>query len=63
MQALIELIVGIVAALASVALAQFGVEARDQRAPEREVRRINDECPPSKPKTVVLVAEVAKRDC
>lgn len=63
MQALIELIVGIVAALASVALAQFGVDARDQRPPEREVRRMNDECPPTQPKTVVLVSDVAKRDC
>lgn len=62
MHALIELIAGIVAALAMVALAQFGVELRDDRRDDREVRRITDDCPDVPTKTVLISSRVA-RDC
>lgn len=41
-QALIELIVGFVALLASVALSQFGVDLHTPRSPPQEVRRVED---------------------
>ncbi|QBX38014.1 hypothetical protein E4M02_06435 [Brevundimonas sp. S30B] len=42
MQALIELIAGFVALLASVALSQFGVDMQTPRTPPQEVRRVED---------------------
>lgn len=62
MHALIELIAGIVAALAMVALSQFGVELRDDRRDDREVRRIKDDCIDTLAKTVLISSRVA-RDC
>lgn len=62
MHALIEFIAGIVAALAMAALSQFGVELRDGREDEPEVRRVKDDCPPS-PARTVLVSTAASRDC
>ncbi|MFT4955277.1 MAG: hypothetical protein ACI8U3_001665 [Brevundimonas sp.] len=44
MQTLIEFIIGLVAAIAATALAQFGVDVNAPRQTEREVRRIVD-CP------------------
>ncbi|MFN4295717.1 MAG: hypothetical protein ACK4FB_02670 [Brevundimonas sp.] len=44
MQALIQIIVGLVAAIAATALAQFGVDLNVPRAADREVRRVAD-CP------------------
>jgi hypothetical protein len=41
-QALIELIAGFVALLASVALSQFGVDLHTPRSPPQEVRRVDD---------------------
>ena len=40
MQTLIEFIIGLVAAIAATALAQFGVDVNSPRQTEREVRRI-----------------------
>lgn len=56
MHALIEFIAGIVAALAMAALSQFGVELRDGRAEEPEVRRVKDDCPPTAGRTVLISA-------
>ena len=61
MHALIEFIASIVAALAMAALSQFGVELRDQRADEPEVRRVKDDCPPKPTGTILISA--ASRKC
>lgn len=42
MQALIELIAGFVALLASLTLSHFGVDMHAPRAPVQEVRRMDD---------------------
>jgi len=52
MQTLIEFIIGLVAAIAATALAQFGVDVNAPRQTEREVRRIAD-CPESTPSVAV----------
>ncbi|MFN3537046.1 MAG: hypothetical protein ACK4Y4_06325 [Brevundimonas sp.] len=44
MQTLIEFIIGLVAAIAATALAQFGVDVNASGAAEREIRRVSD-CP------------------
>lgn len=44
MQALIDLIVGFIAMLATAALSQFGVDLHRPSTPEREVHRVVD-CP------------------
>ena len=44
MQTLIEFIIGLVAAIAATALAQFGVDVNAPRSAEREIRRVAD-CP------------------
>lgn len=41
-QALIELIAGFVALLASLTLSQFGVDMHPPRAPVQEIRRVDD---------------------
>ena len=62
MHALIELIAGIVAALAMVALSQFGVELRDERGGDREVHRVKNDCRDA-PARTVLISRTADRDC
>lgn len=57
MQTLIEFIIGLVAAIAATALAQFGVDVNAPRKSEREVRRIAD-CP--EPATSVAVKRPAQ---
>lgn len=54
MQALIELLAGFIALLATAALAQFGVDLNKASHPEREVHRVSDcrEAPPAKVITV-----------
>ena len=52
MQTLIEFIIGLVAAIAATALAQFGVDVNNPRQTEREVRRIGD-CPEPTPSVSV----------
>ena len=42
MQALIELLAGFVALLASAALSQFGVDMNARRPPDREIHRVQD---------------------
>lgn len=42
MQALIELLAGFIALLATAALAQFGVDLNKSSHPEREVHRVSD---------------------
>ena len=59
MQTLIEFIIGLVAANAATALAQFGVDVNAPRQTEREVRRIAD-CP--EPATSVAV-KAPSRSC
>ena len=59
MQTLIEFIIGLVAAIAATALAQFGVDVNSPRHTEREVRRIAD-CP--EPATSVAV-KAPSRSC
>ena len=59
MQTLIEFIIGLVAAIAATALAQFGVDVNSPRQTEREVRRIAD-CP--EPATSVAV-KAPSRNC
>lgn len=44
MQTLIEIIVGLVAAIAATALAQFDVDVNGARPADREIRRMAD-CP------------------
>jgi hypothetical protein len=43
------------------ALSQFGMEMRDRRADEPEVRRVKDDCPPNPSRAVLISAPV--RDC
>ena len=57
MQTLIEFIIGLVAAIAATALAQFGVDVNAPRQAEREVRRIAD-CP--EPRSSVVVKAPAQ---
>lgn len=60
MQALIELIAGLVAALAAFALSSFGVEVDTGRS-EREVRRVD--CADREPAKVLAVARADRHDC
>lgn len=60
MQALVELIAGLIAFLAAAVLSQFGVETHSPRQVDREVHRTRD-CPaPAQPSAMVIDA---KRDC
>lgn len=59
MQTLIEFIIGLVAAIAATALAQFGVDVNAPRQAEREVRRVVD-CP--EPATSAAV-QAQTRNC
>jgi hypothetical protein len=42
MQALVELIAGLIALLAAAVLSQFGVDTQAPRQPDREVHRTSD---------------------
>lgn len=44
MQAVIDFIIGLVAAIAAIALAQFGVDVNTPHKNDREIRRVLD-CP------------------
>ena len=54
MQALTELIAGVIAMLAAAALAQFGVDLNQPSHSQREVHRIKD-CGDRKPAAAVAV--------
>jgi len=60
MQALVELIAGLIALLAAAVLAQFGVDTHAPRGADREVHRTTD-CRADAP-TAVLLSETAQ-DC
>ena len=50
MQALIELLAGLIALLAAAALSQFGVDMEGRHVPEREIHRVqNCSTPPAGP--------------
>lgn len=55
MQALIELLSGLIALLAAAALTQFGVDLTPRVSPEREVHRVQA-CPPAPADTVEVKA-------
>lgn len=61
MQALIEMIIGFIAMLAAVALAQFGVESRAEPTSRQEVHRVSD-CD-KQPPSAVLISASPRRDC
>ena len=55
MQALIEMLVGLIALLAAAALSQFGVDLNPPRKSDREVQRVKD-CHETKPAAGVPVS-------
>jgi hypothetical protein len=59
-QALIELLAGFIALLATAALAQFGVNLDSPARADREVHRVSD-CP--QPPTDALITVQPKNDC
>lgn len=63
MQALIELLAGLVAMLAAAALSQFGLDLQGPQKGEREVQRVRD-CPEAASSTLLASAPAErKRDC
>lgn len=60
MQAVIDFIVGLVAALAALALAQFGIDVNTPHQNEPEVRRVVD-CPD--PPAGAAMAKAPSRTC
>lgn len=60
MQALIELLAGFIALLATAALAQFGVDLNTAPRPDREVHRVSD-CPEAP--TKALITAPRSKDC
>ena len=60
MQALIEMIFGFVALLATVALSQFGLNLDTPQKPQREIHRVQD-C--DNERTTVFAAAERKQDC
>lgn len=61
MQALIEMIIGFIALIATVALSQFGLQLDAPKKSEREIYRVRD-CPEPRG-AVVLVAARSSQDC
>jgi hypothetical protein len=59
-QALIELLAGFIALLATAALAQFGVDLTTAPRPDREIHRVSD-CPEAP--TQSLLATQQAHDC
>lgn len=60
MQALVELIAGLVAMLAAFALASFGVEVDTGRS-DREVRRVD--CADREPAKILAISRDERRGC
>lgn len=52
MQALIEMLAGLIALLAAAALSQFGVDMKAPQKSDREIQRVQD-CGNTKPATTV----------
>ena len=44
MQALIKMVIGLIALLAAVALSQFGVDLSSPKKSEREIQRVEKKC-------------------
>jgi hypothetical protein len=61
MQALIEMIIGFIALLATAALSQFGLQLDAPEKSPREIHRVRD-CG-DKPAGAVFAASERKRDC
>ncbi|WP_428152281.1 hypothetical protein [Brevundimonas sp.] len=59
-QALIELLAGFIALLATAALAQFGVDLNSAPRPDREIHRVSD-CPEAP--TQALLTTQLRNDC
>ena len=59
-QALIELLAGLIAALATAALAQFGVDLNTTPRPDREIHRVSD-CQETQSAAVIAVKHA--EDC
>ncbi|RZJ31307.1 MAG: hypothetical protein EON85_03540 [Brevundimonas sp.] len=62
MQALIDLIAGLIAMLAAAALSQFGLDLDAPRKPEREIHRVRD-CSEKAPTSVITVTRDRKHEC
>ncbi|MDQ8028546.1 MAG: hypothetical protein REJ23_07445 [Brevundimonas sp.] len=62
MQALIDLIAGLIAMLAAAALSQFGLDLDAPRKPDREIHRVRDCAPPSS-STVMIASPEKTREC
>lgn len=60
LQALIELLAGLIALLATAALAQFGVDLNSAPRAEREIHRVSD-CPEAP--TQALLTAKPTNDC
>jgi hypothetical protein len=63
MQALIELIAGFVALLATAALSQFGLELNTRSEAPREIHRVRDCAGHKAPNSMLASAAEHKRDC
>ena len=62
MQALIEMIAGLVAMLAAAALSQFGVDLDSRQAPQREIHRVRD-CGDSPSAAMLAGSTERNQDC
>lgn len=56
MQALIEMLIGLIALLAAAALSQFGVDLTAPSKPDREVQRVQD-CGDARPAAALNAAK------
>lgn len=62
MQALVELIAGLIAMLAAATLSQFGVDLDVPRKAEREVHRVSD-CRSIAPAAQIITTDAGRGDC
>ena len=62
MQALVEMIAGLIALLAAATLSQFGVDLDAPRKAEREVHRVSD-CRDAASPAKLIATDAARRDC
>ena len=62
MQALIDLIAGIIAMLAAAALSQFGLDLDAPQKPQREIHRVRD-CGENASATVVAASPTSQHQC
>ena len=62
MQALIDIIAGLVAILAAAALSLFGVDTRPNEKPAAEIHRVRD-CNDSNSTTLLAASSEGRRNC